>query len=29
VGTLNAILVTVAEYLKMDRSLLAQELFEK
>ena len=29
VGTLNAILSDVAEYLKVDRSTLATELFEK
>lgn len=29
VGTLNSILTNVADYLKMDRSQLAKELFEK
>ena len=29
VGTLNAILSDVADYLKVDRSQLAKELFEK
>jgi hypothetical protein len=29
VGTLNAILSEVADYLKMDRSSLAKELFER
>lgn len=29
VGTMHAILIDVAEYLKMDRSQLARELFEE